>query len=154
MWRKILGEDFWSFRGDRNSFLMVKKDPCPPNISTHPWSINFWYLWANGRKENSTLCDDRGDKNHIEHEALCDIGEVASAGEVKKENIIDSSAPITVTINGAILYWRGRNISWLIGVNSQLIILPLKIAPMVKSSVGMEMFRSVLEMLWIGEEFG
>ena len=93
---------------------------------------------------------DRGDKNHIEHEAILVNWWLLSIGLCDKHSIIEKIAPPTTTIKGIILYCRGRKISCSRGKNNHLMQHPLKIAPIVSSMAGMEMSVSRSEILWVG----
>lgn len=102
-------------------------------------------MWAIGRNKERGACVERGARNHIEEEALCVRG-MGRADEVFDViNINEIAAPIIVTINGKVLYCKGKKGSCSIGISSQLIALPLKMAPIVKRDAGMEMFVSWFE---------
>ena len=95
--------------------------------------------WAKKNGAGSICWVDKGVKYHIEHEASCVIGKLIR-WEDEEINCTDEfqarNAPKSDTHKGRVFKKVGIIGSWIIGVNSQFITLPLQIAPIDRRIVG------------------
>ena len=85
---------------------------------------------------------------HIDDEASWVVGSVMSRScefDVLTINHQASRAPRSVNRRGISFRWRGRTGSVETGINNQLRVAPLKIAPVVKKTIGVVRRESVLE---------